>query len=255
MTIQPSNLFSLYHFAPGRRGWMATQIKRIAEGLQMGPLAARCDMILMVERGLRGEVTNWSMVGPNANGSALSQELVASDQRRNRLLSAFDAHLEGLVALPNAAESRPAELILKRLFPSGSAAVITLRWPEESAIIDMLVDDLKKGLHDDVVAAKVESWVAALETENNDFNTYYANTGTDRQVSWGSMRNADIAAQERFLELSAFILDLARGDGQGVLRDLLITPVMSQQRELKELYRKRTGIGDLNPDNGQPLNQ
>jgi len=250
MLAQPSHFFAFPHLTAGRRGWVATQVKRLAEELQMGPLAARCDEIITVERGLYNEVMGWSMVAANVEGSAMSQALVAADQRRDGLLSAFEAHLEGLIALPNALESRPAEIILKRLMPSGSSAILTLSWPDVSALVDAMVHDLKMELHADVVAANLESWASALESENATFNAHFSTTAGDRQVAWTSLRTADNAAHERFLELVAFILDLTRGPGQGELRERLLAPVVAQQRELKELLRGGRPVPQIDPDDG-----
>lgn len=250
MAVVPSHLFSLCRYTPGRRGWMVTQIGRVAEALKIPQIAARCAEHLPLERGLAAEMFAWSGVAGEASGAAVSRALVAADVTRARLIGALAAGLAGTAMLVGSPEAEAAKRIAAGVFTTPADVLVRLPWPEETRLVELAIDALKKDLHEDVVLTHLEPWVTAIETANVEFANLHAGLEASRAQTWTSLRANDVDAGERFLELLAFVLDNARGRGNDELRSKLLEPVMVQERELAELYRSLRVVVDVDPDTG-----
>lgn len=250
MAMTLDSLFTLYRYTPGRRAWMLGRIRAVAEGAGFSSLAARCEALLPDETRLASDLRNWTEVRAGAARERTSQALVALDQNRDGLLGDFHAMLQTLGRLQNKPRGQAAARLVKRLFPEGSRALITLPYPDETAAIEALLALAKGELAADITAADADDWIENLTAANAEFSQAYDALTEQRQVDFKAVRADDARAQERFLVLVCHLVDLAHGTPALAA---LLDPIEVQQRALKDLYQRRRAVNDVDPGTGEDL--
>ena len=60
---------------PGRRAWVAQQVRNSADMLGFGPLVARCDEQLQIERAVASKLRRWERAVGDGKGRSLARLL------------------------------------------------------------------------------------------------------------------------------------------------------------------------------------
>ncbi|MFO0749778.1 MAG: DUF6261 family protein [Myxococcota bacterium] len=254
-SMRPSQWFALSRYTPGRRAWMVAQIRASADMLGFGPVVARCDEHLTLERRVWSELVRWAAAATHSDGATIARLLQATDQERERGLDALVCALELQSMQADRAEGEAARQILARALPDGADGITRLSCRDETLQLVALVSRLRGELREPARAAHLGAWLALIDEANASFAHQYEDLPLARRVAWDALRAADANAHERFLELLSYLLDVARGDDQADLRDELLAPVRTQQREIRELVRRFHAVPDVDPERGTPLRE
>ena len=235
------SLFDLYILTTGRRLYSLAQIRERAQALQLDELVALIDQALAHDK----QVLDLDA----ARRSGGSEEPVRDkDLRVDRVLSTIDTLLSHYVAI----EDETALALQPELFPAGLAAHTRLPFIEQKAANERVLSILRKAEHQAWLTERgVTALAKQLEQAHGRFADALEARDQSNTPSWDELKAASAAGQEAYLEVVAEIIARTRDDAER--RAELLTPVMTQERQVAERRRTRRSPGEVDPSTGELL--
>jgi hypothetical protein len=248
MTADLGTLLNLYVFSTGRRLFALQQTQTIVKDRGLNEIEAHIAAAIEHDQKTVALEQQWETSGANAPKS----EAVRIDGLVDRTLSAIrdaaQAQAEG--AEPGDEIAEMAESLIKTLFPAGVAAITSLSFIEELAVIDAIIFKLKGPL----APAVKELGLTRLAKRLTSLADAYRGAISEPSpaLNFGDVRGARARGQEMLLEVVAMILgkhplatplDLAA-------RTELLGPILKQNEEIRQAMRARRSPQDLEPRAG-----
>lgn len=238
-----ASLFDLYILTPGRRLYSLAQIRERAQAQQLDPLVALIDQALAHDKHVLD-------LDAARRGGGSDEPVRDKDLSVDRILSTVDALLSHYVA----AEDPTALALQPELFPQGLAAHTRLPFIEQKAANERVLSILRGPERQAWLAERgVTALAKQLEQAHARFSDALEARDQSSAPSWAELKAASDAGQEAYLEVVVEIIALTRDDAE--LRAELLTPVMTQERQVADQRRTRRSPGEIDPSTGELLEE
>jgi hypothetical protein len=251
MTADLASLFNLYVFPTGRRLFAHAQVLKLAQQQGIEDLASHASAAIKQDRKTLALEQEW--------GSDETRPLPDADATRidNLLDRALSAFRDAAQALADGADPEDEIIpmvnsLLKAIFPAGVAAVTTLPFVEELAVVEGILAKLKGPLKKTVDELGLSRQVKRLAKLAEQYRA--ALTAPSASLKFGDVRAARARGQDMLLETVVIILARHRSSSAEDMsaRSALLEPVLNQNDEIRRYMRSRRTVADVNPETGQP---
>lgn len=141
---------------------------------------------------------------------------------------------------------------LKAIFPAGVAAITTLPFVEELAVVESIVTKLKGPLKKTVDELGLTRQVKRLAKLAEQYRA--ALTAPSATLKFGDVRAARARGQDMLLEIVVIILARHRSSSADDVsaRSALLEPIVNQNEEIRRYMRSRRTVTDVDPETGEP---
>lgn len=252
MTADLGTLLNLYVFSTGRRLFALQQVRKLADERKLADLEAHVAAAIKHDKQTLAVEQQWETTGASAPKGEAARIDALVDRTLSALCDAAQAQAEG--AEPGDDIAEMAESFVKTLFPAGVAAITSLSFIEELAVIDSMIVKLKGPLAPAVKELGLTRLAKRLTTLADEYRG--ALSMPSPALKFGEVRAARARGQEMLLEAVAMILgkyplsnahDLAA-------RTALLGPILKQNDEIGQALRARRALADVDPATGAPEN-
>ena len=179
------------------------------------------------------------------------EEVIELDRDHDRLWGALSGACGSLAAgLGSGNEQGAAAGRLETaVFSSGVPALIHLPFVEQRETTDAWLARLRGELAADVEKAGVLAIVQRLTDVNTRFGALLDKRNEESNLSYADVREADSEGQIKFYQIIAMLMGReAENDAE---RARLLAPILAQNEEIGELYRRRRAVPDVDPTTGE----
>ncbi len=252
MDISLGSLIHLHVFPTGRRLWAMHQLKERAAERGLSDLAAHADRAVEHDRWTRDLDARWAARQlQQGQGEDPAQRVDVLVDRT--LLALRDAaECQAAVARPGDGTAEKVKVFLRELFPMGVAAVASMTYGEELAAVESIVGKLRGGLAPLVAELGVGRHAERLAELVGEYRGALAGPRGE-PLDFGQVRAARARGQELLLQAVAMILGRCplSTPEHLALRTALLGPVLEQNEAIRQYFRARRMVEDVDPDTGE----
>jgi len=242
-----SDLIKVYRFPPGRRAYALRRTRALLP--QGDPLVAKIDAALAIDGAVLDKQTRWMTVRNET--VTWPKEVIELDRDHDRLWGALSGACSSLSAGLGADSEQGAAAgrLETAVFSSGVPALIHLPFVEQRETTDAWLARLRGELAADVEKAGVGAIVLRLTDVNTRFGALLDKRNEASNLSYADVREADSEGQIKFFQIIAMLMGReAENDAE---RARLLGPILAQNEEIGELYRRRRTVPDVDPATGE----
>lgn len=251
-TYQLESLYRVNRFTPGRRAYVARQMKPELEALGLVILVALCDAIIEAEQGLITLMREFRNAQAGPSQATWTPDIIAQDQLLDRLLGELRDLLFTLGKRTGTPRGDAAAAVHAVAFKGGLTWYTQAPIDEENERVAELLtrlategERLAQATADDLVAD-----VRAAHTRYNDLITQFRKGS---RLDYDAIKAADLDNQRRLLALISRVIawSLDQADPLAA-REQLLKVVAQKDQEITDLIRERRRIRDIDPETGVP---
>lgn len=250
MTSDLASLFNLYVFPTGRRLFAHAQVLKLAQQQGINDLAAHGSAAIKHDRKTLALEQEW---GSDETRPRPDADATRIDNHLDRALSAFRDAAQALAdgADPEDEIVPMVNSLQKEIFPAGVAAITTLPFVEELAVVEGIVTKLKGPLKKTVDELGLSRQVKRLTKLAEQYRA--ALTAPSASLKFGDVRAARARGQDMLLETVVIILSRHRSSSAEDVsaRSALLEPILNQNEEIRRYMRSRRTVTDIDPETGQ----
>lgn len=250
MTADLGTLLNLYVFSTGRRLFALQQVQKLASGRKLADLEAHVAAAIKHDKQTLTLEQQWETSGAAAPKGEAARIDALVDRTLSALRDAAQAQAEG--AEPGDEIAEMAESFLRTLFPAGVAAITSLSFIEELAVIDSIIVKLKGPLAPAVKELGLTRLAKRLTSLADEYRG--ALSTPSPALKFGEVRAARARGQEMLLETVALIIgEFPLSSAQDLAsRTSLLGPILKQNEEIGQALRARRALSDVDPTSGAP---
>lgn len=252
--IDLSTVITVLHMPSARRLFIARTIETYAREHGFDAIAERAARLVFEEQQVLGIRAAYYRDRKGGRGDPV---LVALDNRADRLLGAIfrDARDVSLTFEEGDPVRAEAEELCAELFPAGVAAFTQMPYVEQAAEMERLVSELEGRYAPHVVSLGMGLKVGELGRQTAAYVARLNARADDGQVDYAAFRAADLGGQRGLRALVAVIVGTFPDEEpeQVAHRSRLLLPLLQQQEAVRQHYRKRSAVPDIDPDTGEEL--
>jgi hypothetical protein len=247
-------LVSYYRSTPGRRAFASSQVVAAA-GTDYPEVAALAKDAHTHDEGVIVTQRKWLQSREDAAGAESNAEVVAAERSCDRIVGSLFRVLQELSTL-SSPRGGAAKRVLRAYFSGGAEAITGLSFAEEATTIGVMLTGLAgpdAAHRADVETAGVDDYITELATAHARFDAALRGQKAQRVITWDEVRTQDKAGQTLFADLIVAILYFTRGPDKAADRQRLLHPIEVQNEALRELYRTRRNVADVDPNTGEDV--
>jgi hypothetical protein len=245
-----SDLFNIYRLPVGRRVFALRKTRGLIE--------TDPDQLLLVNAAMAHDTNvlelraGWLVTKDIA--AKYPPRVIELDIEHDRLLASIHRVADGIAS--GMSEQTPAgaaaRRILQNVYAAGVAALIQLEFVQQRESTNTWLARLNGELRDDVVLVGVAPMVDRLAQVNAEFGNLLDGFQPPAKVTFEQLRTQDLLGQELMLRVVASIAGRYNGHkaGDDDKRTALLSPILAQNQEVAETYRRKTRVSDVDPSTG-----
>lgn len=177
-------------------------------------------------------------------------------------IGALDAKLDRAISQLYAAIANWADLqvdvpqkalgaaLLQAIFPEGVYVITSLRYEDENAAVNELLERLNTEFAPTIVQLALEPFVAQVEALNADYGARLSGVDPTR-VTYDQVQQAYQAGLNAYLVVTLRIWNDYLADD--ATRNLLLAPIQEQDARVSAYYKRRRSAPEVDPQTGEVL--
>jgi hypothetical protein len=252
MDVALGSLINLYVFSTGRRLFAMQQVQKRAAERGFAELTTHAERAIENDRLTRQLDGRWAarQLRPVPGEDAVQRIDAVVDRTLTALRDGAES--QAAVARPGDGTAEKVGGFLREIFPMGVAAVMSMTYVEELAAVDSIVakltgplapvvGELGLGRHADRLAELAVEYRAALEGPRSE------------PLDFGQVRAARARGHEMLLQAAAIIMGrypLSTPEHIEA-RAALLGPILEQNEAIRQYFRARRMVEDVDPDTGE----
>lgn len=246
-------MFKIVGLTPGRRvvALQALHARLVAEGLD--DLAASATDAIAHEM----EAVALQREFRERDGGD-SGALRNADRRVDRLAGSLYRDIAEIAADPGDPGTAIANELADKVWPGGAFAYVSLPYAEQYAALKDVVDTLEGPFAEAILALALEAKVAKLRDQLETFHTLLLQReAVADELPYSRVHDALVAGQTRLLEIVGRVVGhFPGGDATtSEKRAHLLAPIVAQDEAVREYYRRRRPVQDLDPATGAEVDE
>ena len=252
MDISLSSLINLHVFPTGRRLWAMHQLQDCAAERGLADLEAHAGRAVEHDHRTRDLDARWAarQLQQGQGEDPVQRADILVDRTLLALRDA--AECQAAVARPGDGTAEKVKSFLDNLFPMGVAAVASMTYTDELAAVEGIVNKLRGPLAPLVTELDIGRHADRLSELVGDYRGALA--GPRREpIDFGQVRAARARGQEMLLQAVAMILGLSplSTPEHLTLRTALLGPILEQNDAIRQYFRARCMVEDVDPETGE----
>ena len=244
------DLIKLYIFPLGRTEYALLALAKLFYALGLNDMGDDCTVKAEFNQATR--LLIWELqTAKNYESNPLLSKI---EPRIDRTVGAIHRAAKEAIDTIEGEVAEEATRFKLEFFPKGVFEITSQSWPEQARTVAALINKLK----DEKWIGTVEKlgammYLNQLESLNNQFLEEMENV-KKADVTANQIRARKKEGQENLLEVVAKILGLfPRSNEDAVERAKLMAPIIEQNDAIREYYRMRRRVRDLDPDTGEEI--
>lgn len=251
MDFALGSLIQLHVFPTGRRLWAMRQLQQRAADRGCSDLAAHAARAVEHDLVTRQLDARWAarQLAPRQHEDPVHRVDAVVDRTLLALRDAAESY--AAVARPGDGTADKVAALLRAIFPMGAAAVTSMTYADELKAVDGIVALLRGELAPLVAELGLARHADRLHELAAEYRDALAGPRPE-VLDFGLVRAARARGQEMLLEAVAMVLGLHPGSGPADLegRAALLTPVLEQDEAIRQYFRARRMVEDVDPETG-----
>lgn len=250
-------IFDLYELPTGRRAYAYGLMLDAAKKKDDGVLVALLNEAIAKNEKCRLTEKAWDASQSTVTSSAESARLRELDSRVDkgvtRIRDVVVDQLEALDEDEDAAATSRLRLFMDTHFPKGAQAYTKIANEEEYQLVTKLVADIRAGDADVVEMLALELVLKPLDKVLPKYKAAIDESNARKGVTWKDVQLARSVAHEVMLGLVGLLVGRHWSAADVKLRQEVLSPILSQNAKLREAYRARRDVRDVDPSTGVEL--
>jgi hypothetical protein len=245
------NLFNIYRMPAGRRTFGLRKVRLL--------VGTEPDLLHLVDDAMAQDGKVLALRGrwlvSRSKNPKYPPRLIALDLEHDRLVASMVRVADAMVSGTD--EESPLGVAARRLvdgvFAAGVAALTQLDFVQQRESTGSWLARLTGDLSDDAVLIGLQPMRDRLVAVNQEFGSLLDAFEPASKVSFEGLRKEDLLGQELMLRVVAAIAGRYTGskDGDDAKRAALLAPILQQNDQVGESYRRKRTITDVDPDSGE----
>ncbi len=253
---QVADLLQMRRFTSGRAAFAAKSVRDLAKKGQEADIEKDAQAVIDSAQTALGMRREWAKGLAEASGARGGGKAIELDNRLDRLVSAIYNNTHGFVRSlsADAPEAKQANELLSNLFPRGVADITNKAFEDESAAVQLLLQDLRGRFAPHAQALGLTPLITQLAQVHDAFSSALAQE-TPARVSHDEVTAAENTTQELLAGLIISISAKHRGSDPKVVarRTELLAPILDQDERILDSLRRRRPVSDVDPDTGREV--
>lgn len=178
------------------------------------------------------------------------KEVIQLDHEHDRLWGALSGMCTALAALGSDSEAGAAAIrLMTTVFPSGVTAIIHLPFVEQRETTNAWLNRVHGEFANDVAAIGASAIVQRLTDVNTRFGELLDRRHEQVDLTYAQVREDDEKGSMAFYRIVAMLIGREAENDRA--RERLLGPMLQQNGELAETFRRRRTVKDVDPTTGE----